>query len=172
MNDAAQALIDECERQSEGCGYTSTTFIIWLRVLRWVRTACLVLPVICGALATWQILNQRAPLVAALCTFLATTIPLAYRASKTDAAIEDYAKHAGEYTNLRDAFRQAAKISSHKPFAEFEAETKPLIKRLETVRRAVLTPPNWAFLVARSKHKAGHYRHDYDEQNASGAGNK
>jgi hypothetical protein len=54
---------------------------------------------------------------------LATASPPAYRASKLDSAIDDYTLLAGEFTNLRDRFRQAAL----KPFEQFEAETKPLI---------------------------------------------
>lgn len=164
MSDPTQALIDECERQSENSSYTAASFVIWLRVLRWLRGGCLVLPIFFGGLATWQILNEIAPKVAALFTFLATTIPLAYRASKTDKSIEEYIKLAAEFTNLRDAFRQAAKISSQKPFADFEADAKPLLKRLDAARRPMLSPPNWAFLWARRKHKDGHYHHDYDER--------
>ena len=33
-----------------------------------------------------------------------------------DEAIEAYTVMAGEFSNLRDRFRQAALISSHKPF--------------------------------------------------------
>jgi hypothetical protein len=64
-----------------------------------------------------------------------------------------------------------ASISSHKPFAEFEADTKPLIDRLEKARRRMLVPPEWCFKLAQRKHKAGHYHHDYDEQqNAAPSG--
>jgi len=45
---------------------------------------------------------------AAFLTLLATAIPPAYRASKLDSAIDDYTLLAGEFTNLRDRFRQAA----------------------------------------------------------------
>jgi hypothetical protein len=31
------------------------------------------------------------------------------------------------------------------------------------MRAVSLTPPDWFFVLARRKHKAGHYRHDYDE---------
>lgn len=64
---------------------------------------------------------------------------------------------------MRDRFRQAATISSHKPLAEFEADIKPLIVRLEKARAEMLVPPDWCFKLARRKHQAGHYRHDYDD---------
>jgi hypothetical protein len=157
------ALQDECFRQSENCGYTSTTFTIWLRALRWTRTVLWVAPVVCGAIATAKIVAQTSPISAAVFSLLATVLPLAYRATKIDRAIEDYELLAGEFTNLRDRFRQAARVSSQKPFPEFEADVKPLIDRLEKARRRSLAPPEWCFLLARRKHKAKHYQHDHDE---------
>lgn len=157
------ALIDECKRQSENCGYTSTSFIIWLRLLRWVRTICLIAPVVFGAIATWKIITQSSPIWTAVFALLATVIPPVYRASKLDQAIGDYETLAGEFTNLRDRFRQLANISSQKPFAEFEAEAKPMFVRLEKARGHVLAPPDWTFRLAQRKHKSGHYRHDYDD---------
>jgi hypothetical protein len=164
--DPTQALIDECHRQFENCRDTAVCFIIWLRVLRWIRTVLQVTPVVFGALATWKILADGSPW-AAVFTLLATVIPPAYRASKLDSAIEDYTNLAGEFTNLRDRFRQAALLSSHKNFPEFEADTKPLIQRLEKARSRALAPPNWCFKAARRSIEAGKYTHDYDLSQAS-----
>jgi hypothetical protein len=161
-----QTLIDECQRQSENCSYTATTFTIWLRWLRRVRTFCVVAPIVFGALATWKLLAD-VPSWSAVFMLLTTAIPPAYRASKKDAEIEEYTTLTGEFTNLRDRFRQAALITSRKPFAEFDAEVKVLMDRLEKARRRALTPPEWCFRLARLKHKAGHYHHDYDEARAS-----
>jgi hypothetical protein len=164
--DPTAALIDECQRQSESCAYTATTFIIWLRFLRGFRAFCFVAPVIFGALATWKVLADS-PIWAAVFTLLTTVIPPSYRAMKVAKAIEDYTLLAGEMTNLRDRFRQAATVSSHKPFPEFEAEAKPFLDRLEKARSRALTPPEWCFKLARRKHKAGHYDYDYDEKKPS-----
>lgn len=164
MSSPVEALTDECQRQCENCGYTSTCFIIWLRCLRAIRVFCITTPVIFGALATWKVVGQNSPIWGAVFTLLATVIPPAYRASKTDAAIDEYTMLAGEFTNLRDRFRQAALISSHKPFPEFEAETRLFFDRLEKARCRALTPPEWCFRLAQRKHKAGHYHHDYDQQ--------
>jgi hypothetical protein len=163
LNGARASLVDECRRQSENCAYTSTTFTIWLRCLAGIRVFCKVAPIVFGALATWKMVAQNSPLWGSVFTLLATVIPPAYSASRTTADIEDYRVAAGEFTNLRDRFRQAAEISSHKPFSEFEADTKPLFDQMEKARRRMLTPPEWCFLLARRKHKAHHYRHDYDE---------
>jgi hypothetical protein len=163
-NSATQELIDECNRQFENCRDTAVSFTIWLRTLRWTRTFCLVAPVIFGALATWQVLTGSFPILTAVLTFLTTVIPPAYKASGIEASIQDYQALAGEFTNLRDRFRQAALISSKKSFAEFEADTTPLIERLEKARSRTLTPPDWYFKLARRKIEAGDYTHDYDEK--------
>jgi hypothetical protein len=160
--DPTTALIDECHRQSENCGYTATTFIIWLRVLRGIRVFCVVAPIVFGALATWKLLADS-PAWSAVFVLLATVIPPAYRASTVEASIHDYALLAGEMTNLRDRFRQVATIDAYKSFAEFELAAKPLFDRLENARNRALTPPEWCFKVARGKHKVGHYAYDYDE---------
>jgi hypothetical protein len=161
-DDPQTALVDECSRQSENCGYTATTFIIWLRVLRVIRLVCVVAPILFGAFAAWKVM-ANSPAWAATMVVLATAIPPAYRASGTDRAITDYQMLAGEMTNLRDRFRHAATIDSHKSVAEFDAVTKPLFDRLEKARARSLTPPEWCFKSARKKHKAGHYVHDYDQ---------
>jgi hypothetical protein len=163
MNGAAQALVDECQRQYENCAYTSTAFTIWLRFLKGIRVSCMVAPVIFGALATWKMVAQNSPTWGAIFTLLATVIPPAYAASKTNSAIERYTTLGGEFTNLRDRFRQLALISSHKTFPEFEVDAKPLFDRLEKARGQMLTPPEWCFALARRKHRAGHYRHEYDQ---------
>lgn len=164
MNSPTQALIDEYLRQSENCGYTSTSFTIWLRWLRWIQRFFLTAPVVFGALATWKILAQTSPTGAAFFTLLATVLPPTYHALKIDAAINNYTSLAGEFTNLRDRFRQAALVCSGKAFSEFEADSKPLFERLEKARGHMLTPPEWCFKLARRKHKDGHYHHDYDER--------
>ena len=163
VNPLAQALLDECRRQEENCTYTALSFVIWLRCLRSVRNVCLTAPLVFGALATWKVLTQTAPLWGAIFALLTTLIPVVYRASKTDDMISQYTKIAGELTNLRDRFRQAATISVYKDTAAFENDSRPLFERLERARGPMLTPPEWCFKMARNKIKSGHYRHDYDE---------
>lgn len=163
MTDRTEALKDECNRQAENCGYTATSFTVWLRCLRWLRTLCLIAPVIFGALATWKMLAQS-PGLAAVFTLLATVIPPTYKGSRLDESIKDYELMAGEFTNIRDRFRQAALVYSHLPFDEFEAKVEPLFARLEKARNRTLAPPQWSFERARKLHQKGRYRHDYDEE--------
>lgn len=160
-----EALYDECMRQSENCAYSATGFTIWLRFLRRTRAMANVAPVLFGALATWKIVDQASPVIAAICIFLASTIPLLYRAAKIDLAIADFTAAAGEFTNLRDSFRLTAETRLQKPLEGFEADVHPLLTRLEKVRSLALTPPEWCFISARRKQKAGHYTHDYDQRN-------
>jgi hypothetical protein len=162
MSNAVQPLIDECQRQSENCSYTAASFTIWLRCLCTIRSFCTVAPVVFGALATWKLVSETSTTWAAVFIFLATLIPPAYRASRVEAAIEDYAVLAGEFTNLRDLFRHAALVTSQKGFSELDAESKILLDRLGKARRRMLVPPEWCFKLARRKHRAGHYKHDYD----------
>lgn len=156
------ALIQECRRQEETCRYTAATFTIWLRLLRWIQTFCFVAPVVFGALATWKILVDGTPWVAAVFTLLATVIPPAYKASRLDEKIAQYAKLTGEFTNLRDRFRQMATVGSTHSFEEFEASASPFLNRLEKAREIALTPPEWCFKLARLKIKSGDYVHDCD----------
>jgi hypothetical protein len=125
----------------------------------------MIFPVIFGALATWQIVTQYLPWMAAVLTLLATVIPLVYRASKTDAAIARFTKLAGTFTNLRDRFRQLAEVGPHKEVEFFEKEFAALMLKMEKARLNSETPPERCFKAARKKIRAGHMSHDYDERN-------
>jgi hypothetical protein len=164
VNPLAKALVDECCRLSEDCKYTALTFTIWLRRLRARRTLALVLPVIFGSLATAGIVTAHLPAWAAVFSLLGTVIPLVYRSSKTDATITQFVRLAGEFTNLRDRFRQLGEVGVHKDITVFEADFKGLMMRMEKARKFAETPPEWCFLKAKKKIDDGHMHHDYDEQ--------
>ena len=164
MEPLAQALFDECNRLSEDCKYTALTFTIWLRRLRLRRTLSLILPVIFGSLATAGIVTQHLPAWAAVFSLLATVLPLVYRASKTVNEVNQFKRLAGEFTNLRDRFRQLSKIGQTKDLAAFESDFNLLMARMDKARSFVETPPEWCFNKAREKIKKGDMQHDYDEQ--------
>jgi hypothetical protein len=82
---------------------------------------------------------------------------------KLEKSIEQVRVAAAEFKNLQDRFRVAALVSSQKPFDQFEAEVKPLVRRLEDARKLGITPFEICFTFARRKVKAGHYRFDLDE---------
>jgi hypothetical protein len=162
----SKALKEECLNQFQGCGYTALTFTIWLRFLRWVKVFSLASPVVLGAFATWHIVGESMPALAAVCALLAVLIPPTFQAAKLDGSIKQYTTMAGEFTNLRDRFRQLAEISSLKSFEEFEAAATPTMARLEKARARTLTPPQVCFLIARRQWQAGYYKPD--EENRSG----
>jgi len=155
---------DDLHRQEENCSYTAVSFMIWLRWLRRIRWTANVSPVLFGALATWKIVQHDAPTSAAVFAFLATTIPLLYRAMKVDESIAQYTHAAGELTNLRDRFRISANQLAKTPGSVDPAYTEGLLIRLEKVRDLSLVPPEFCFWLARSKHKQGEFVHDYDAQ--------
>jgi hypothetical protein len=132
-----------------------------LKVLRWTRIFFVAAPIIFGAVATWKVLAD-APISAAVFTLLATVLPSVYRAIRLDDTIKDYELLAGEFTNLRDRFRQAKLIGSQKPAAQFETEVQALMPRLEKARGRALAPPERYFWKARKKIGAGDYVHDHD----------
>jgi hypothetical protein len=155
------ALVAACkERAQNTCLYTSTTFFIWLRLLRTARNVLAALSVILGAIAAWKVLKQEYELVMAVCALLAAIIPPLQRALGLDAAIERYTKLGAEFKNLEGRFLLAAQVTSLKPFSEFEAEVLQLLKRLDDARLASATPPQFCFWLARHQIKKGHYNPD------------
>jgi hypothetical protein len=76
---------------------------------------------------------------------------------------------AGELTNLRDSFRQAALVSSKKAFEEFEAEVTRLRARLDKIRGLGLTAPELCFKLAQRKIASGDYTFDLDDGAGDGA---
>jgi hypothetical protein len=159
-----EALVAECLDQSRNCLYASTNFFLWLKVLRGLRLTFVVVPLVFGSLATWTLLttSDNAPLrlFVAVLAFLAGLLPTVYRALKFDDNVGLCAKLAAEFKNLQDRFRQCATVSSLKPYAEFEAEFRRLMTRLEKARRPSYTPPEWCFKRAQKKVQSGDYDPD------------
>src|SRR6478735_1302393 len=149
MSDKLDQLVKECERQSESCLYTSTSFFIWLRVLRTLRVIFIVAPLVLGSLASGKLLlavdPEGAKAFAATCAFLAGLLPSVYAALKYEERLKECVILSAEFKNLQDRFRQAALVAAHKPFVDFEKEFTLLMKRLEEARRSSFTAPEWCF---------------------------
>ncbi len=154
------ALKNECQTQYQNAGYTALSFTIWLRFLRWVKVFALSAPVIFAALATKEIVSDSSPTLAAVFALLAAIIPPTFQAAGLEDSIRDYTRLAGEFTNLRDRFRQLEEICSLKPFAEFEAAFASTFTRMEKARSKALSPPEWTFKCAQKKWQKGHYDPD------------
>ncbi|WP_047496382.1 hypothetical protein [Terriglobus sp. TAA 43] len=169
-DDRSEALRKECYRLVDTCLYTSTTFYIWLRFCRFLKTAFLVVPLVCGSLGTWSVLTrsnvESFRNLTALFSFLAGLLPAVYAALKLDRHLDQCCRLAGEFKNLQDRFRQAGDISFHKTFPEFEADVQPLFKRLEKARSESFTAPEWCFKRAQNKINKGDYTYTVDEQAA------
>ncbi len=167
VSDARTAeLIAECQRQAESCLYTSTSLHIWLRQTRGLRRVFIVAPIVLGALATWSVLDQPEATwlkwLTASFALLAGLIPAIYEALKLDVHIDEIARHAAEFKNLQDRFRQAANVTALGPWDDFKVEFAALMDRMDSARTASLTPPERCFEAAREKIRLGHYSFDAD----------
>ena len=103
-----------------------------------MRGLFIVLPIIFSSSAGWKLLatsgRQGVKLVAVVCAMLAGLLPAIYAALKFDDHLGHCKQLAAEFKNLQDRFRQAALVSSFKPFDNFETEFKKIRERLETAR--------------------------------------
>jgi hypothetical protein len=166
MTKKAVELVVECQRLSESCLYTSTSFYIWLRRRRQIRTVFVVVPLILGSLASWQLLTESnldsIRTLLSVATFLVGLMPSIYSGLKFDDHLEECTHAATAFKNLQDRFRQLALVSSRKSFAEFEKEFGECRAALESARRGALTPPEWCFTRAQAKVKKGDYFFDVD----------
>lgn len=156
---ASKALQAQCKEQWERCLYTSNTLMIWLRTLRTTRVAFVVIPIVFGALASWEILkgNSRFEYITATMALIAGLVPAIYAALKLDEHLPTATRLAGEYKNLEILFADLGSIGPHKPLDVFEAEYKEARSRLEAANAEAYTPPEWCFRRARRKVSAGHY---------------
>lgn len=160
MSEAAStALKAQCKEQWERCLYTSNTLMVWLRALRITRIVFVVVPIIFGALASWEILkgDSRYEYITATMALIAGIVPAVYAALKLDEHLPTATRLAGEYKNLEIIFGDLAAIGPHKAFDVFEAEYKEARARLENANNEAYTPPEWCFKRARAKIQAGHY---------------
>jgi hypothetical protein len=166
MTTQAYQLALECRRQSESCLYSSTCLYIWLRVLRIIRVAYLVITLSFGTFAGWHLLknnsSESVQFIAGLMALVAGLLPTIYSALKLDEHLMSCADLAAEFKNLQDRFRQAALITSQKSFVQFDLEARELLRRLEEARKQSVTPPEWCFRLAQAKVAAGHYSFEVD----------
>jgi hypothetical protein len=153
------SLKKQCSELRERCLYTSGSLYIWIRVLRQIRIGFIIVPIVLGGFAGWNLLKSEAgyPTIAATFALLAGILPAVYSALKLDDHLQLAAKLAGEYKNLEIWFGVLEAVSSLKPFAEFEAEFKEAMKRLEAANAHAYTAPEWCFKRAQKKIKAGDY---------------
>lgn len=159
MTTASDALTKQCAQHRERCVYTSTTLFIWVRTLRLLRIAFVVLPILFGAFAGWDILKAEPSfrMLTACLALLAGLVPAIYAALKLDDHLPTAARLSGEYKNLEIVFGDLEKVGKHKPFEDFEKDYLAARARLEAANAEAYTAPEWCFRAAQKKIKGGHY---------------
>jgi hypothetical protein len=154
-------LVKECERQEQSCRYTAAGLYIWQKRARFWRNCFVVAPIILGGLASSQFLTETqffwTKMAAAILPLLAGFFPAIFVALGMDMHVMEIGQAASEFTTLRDRFRQAANITSHKPFDEFHTSFEQLMDRMDATRSSSPPIPEWCFRKAQKKIKAGDY---------------
>jgi hypothetical protein len=152
------AIISECRRQEESCLYTSTTLYIWLGRVRRQKQFFVVAPVILGALAGFSLLKDFTPgWLSALLAFSAGLLPALADALSIQTSVDETTRLASEYKSMQDRFRRTALITAPHDLKAAEDALAELMDRMDIARSTSITPPEWAFLEAQEKIKAGHY---------------
>lgn len=158
-NDVGTVLKARCREQWERCAYTSASLFEWLKVLRAIRVAFIVVPLICGAFAGLEILKATAwwPVAAAIAALLAGVVPSVYAALKLDEHIPLAETLAGEYKNLEIAYADLAELGPTKSVEDFGAAYEALRKRQDAANAHAYTAPDFFFRRAQQKFKRGDY---------------
>jgi hypothetical protein len=138
----SEALAIACRRACESCANTAERLEVWARRMRRHRVVCYFATILFGALAMWNIFDSERTM-AAVCTFFASTIPLAYRATDGDRAIDRFTWASGEFANLADRFRIAAEVDGQRTFAEFKTTVLQLLERTEKLRLEFGASARW-----------------------------
>lgn len=164
MEERTQQLVAECKRQQESCEYTSTAIIEWLKCLRLLRLAFVVVPLVLGGLATWPLLAQAKEYqwVTGLFALLAGLTPAVYKALNFDVSLEALGKSEHQFRILRDRFRQAWCVTALGPYEDFKAEFDKLMDRMDAAREGSVAVPDRFFNKGRKKIERGDYRFDVD----------
>lgn len=161
------AIIAECRRQEESCLFTSTTLYIWLRKVRLQKRIFVVAPIIIGGVAGLSVLQSvLEPWIVAVLAFIASLFPALADALKIQTSVEEIAKSAGDFKSLQDRFRRVATITALSEVDGAEAALSELMDRMDVVRSTSITPPEWAFEMARKKIEAGDYSFAVDQSTA------
>lgn len=167
LDAARTALIAECEREEESCLYTSTSFYVWLRTLKAIRVSLWAAGAIGSIVSASNILSGELgrPVITAGFALAGIVMPGLVKAVNLDSTIKEYAAAAATFKNLQGEFRRTAKVSSNKPFSQFESEARKAFTAINEARKLSLTPPEWCFRRAQRKVKGGDY--DRDEPGSS-----
>jgi hypothetical protein len=162
MDPRAQEIVDECKRQEESCLYTSTALFSWQREVRVYRVGFIVIPIICGAVASARIFvrDPSYDWLIAICALAAGLFPAIFKALDLDVSLKTIADSANRFKTLQDRFRQASRIGATKPIDDLDEEFKALMQRMDDARASNPTIPERHFALAQKKIAKGHF--DFD----------
>lgn len=152
----------ECLEQARNTLYTSTSFYIWLRCLRFWRGSIWFAAVACSTVAASSIVSDfgwPAPVVAGL-TLAGVLLPAVVKALKLDETIEAYSEQAAKFKNVEGRLGRAGRVWSEASSEVFESEARSAFEDLDEARLQSLTPPEWCFKKAQKKIQTGDYDPD------------
>ena len=119
-----ETLRTECLEQARNTLYTSTSFYIWLRCLRFWRALIWFAAVVCSTVAASSIVSDfgwPAPVVARL-TLAGVLLPAVIKALKLDEAIEAYSDQAAQFKSVEGRLGRAGRVWSEGSPELFEKE--------------------------------------------------
>ncbi len=157
-----ESLRTECLEQARNTLYTSTSFYIWLRWLRFWRALIWFAAVVCSTVAASSIVSDfgwPASVVAGL-TLAGVLLPAVVKALKLDETIELYSEQAAKFKNVESRLGRAGRIWSEGSPELFEKEARSAFEDLDKARLVSLTPPEWCFKRAQKKVQSGDYDPD------------
>jgi len=152
-----EALKRQSEERAKNCFWASAALFVWLRALRSLRVVFVILPIVFGTLASWDLLSSSDQFrgLTAVLALAAGLVPAVYAALKLDEHLPDAARLAGEYKNLAFRFAELSRVSRFKEFDVYEAEYKDARQRLEKANSEAYTCPEWCFRWASKKINSG-----------------
>lgn len=155
----AEVLQQQCSEFRKDCLDANAALFIWLRMLRNIRVVLLIMPIICGAFASWSILKEKPQFatLTALLALIAGLIPAVYSALKLDEQLPKTARIQGEFRILEITFGELQNIGPAMEPDAFMKEYKDARVRLEKVHAESYTVPEWCFRRARKLIKSGHW---------------
>ncbi len=154
--------------------YTGAGLYMWQKRARRWKNVFVVAPIVLGGTASSQILvggdASWANYVAAGLALVAGFFPAVFEALGMDMRVREIGAAAGEFTNLRDRFRQLANRGAFMPVEELSAAFDELMSRMDAVRVTAPALPETFFRKGRKKIKRGDYEASVDQENRVDSG--
>ena len=166
MDKKLEELVKECRRQEESCKYTAAGLYIWQKRAQLWKNGFIVAPIVLGGAASSQNLadgtSSFVNYSAAGLALLAGFFPAIFEALGMDMRVREIGAAAGEFTNLRDRFRQLANLGAHMAFEELSPAFDQLMDRMDTARSGSPPLPESFFEKGRKKIESGDYDFEVD----------